>query len=127
MEDMILWSEGDRKAIPEKVVNDLVNYKSKRWTFGNEEFILDKSGMKHILKRHHPEYWDGSLKTTQTFLDKDMSIEDITNAVSEVLKQNRGTLSEKGTLGMYQVEGAVDGVDYVVGLNKGRVGQFYKK
>ncbi|WP_160289108.1 hypothetical protein [Clostridium butyricum] len=56
-----------------------------------------------------------------------MSIDDITNTVSEVLKQNREKLIEKGTTGMYQVEGIVDGVDYVVGLNKGRVGQFYKK
>lgn len=44
------------KAIPEKVVNDLANYESKKWIFGNEEFILDKSGMKHILERHHLEY-----------------------------------------------------------------------
>ena len=115
------------KANPEKVVNALSNYESKNWTFGNEEFMLDKSGMKHILERHHPEYWDGSVKSTQTFLDKDMSIDDITNTVSEVLKQNREKLIEKGTTGMYQVEGDVDGVDYVVGLNKGRVGQFYKK
>ena len=120
-------AEGVSKAIPEKVVNDLANYESKRFTFGSEEFILDKSGMKHILERHHPEYWEGSVKSTQTFLEKDMSIDDITNTVSEVLKQNREKLIEKGTTGMYQVEGTVDGVDYVVGLNKGRVGQFYKK
>ena len=73
------------------------------------------------------EYWDGSANATQTFSSKDMSIEDITNTVIEVLKQNRGTLIQKGTKGMYQVEGTVDGLDFVVGLNKGRVGQFYKK
>lgn len=56
-----------------------------------------------------------------------MSVNDITNIVSEVLKQNREKLIEKGTTGMYQVEGTVDGVEYVVGLNKGRVGQFYRK
>ena len=89
--------------------------------------MLDKSGMKHILERNHPKYWEGSVKSTQTFLDKDMSIDDITNTISEVLKQNREKLIEKGTTGMYQVEGTVDGVEYVVGLNKGRVGQFYKK
>ena len=38
-------AEGVSKAIPEKVVNDLANYESKRFTFGSEEFILDKSGM----------------------------------------------------------------------------------
>lgn len=89
--------------------------------------MLDKKGMKHILERHHPEYWDGSVKATQTFLDRNLSIDDITNIADEVLKQNRSTLIQKGTTGMYQVEGTVNGVDYVVGLNKGRVGQLYKK
>ncbi|GGL43271.1 hypothetical protein GCM10007968_03970 [Sporolactobacillus putidus] len=115
------------KANPEKVVNALTNYKSRRWTFGSAEFVLDKSGMKHILERHHAEYWDGSIKSMQTFLDENMSIDDITNIVSKVLKQNREKLIEKGTTGMYQVEGIYRRVDYVVGLNKGRVGQFYKK
>ncbi len=35
-------------------------------------------------------------------------------------------LIEKGTNGMYQIKGIVNGVNYVVGLNKGRVGQFHK-
>ena len=124
-EDLFKFSK--IKANPEKVINSLSNYESRKWIFDNKEFMLDKSGMKHILKRHHPEYWEGSVKSTQTFLDKNMSVDDITNTVSEVLKQNREKLIEKGTTGMYQVEGTVDGVDYVVGLNKGRVGQFYKK
>ncbi|QLY81941.1 hypothetical protein [Clostridium intestinale] len=120
-------TKGVSKANPEKVVNALSNYESKKWIFDNEEFMLDKSGMKHILERHHPEYWEGSVKSTQTFLDKDMSIDDITDTISEVLKQNREMLIKKGTNGMYQIEGTINGVTYVVGLNKGRVGQFYKK
>ncbi|MDN3954537.1 ribonuclease YeeF family protein [Sporolactobacillus laevolacticus] len=115
------------KSNPEKVVNQLSNYESRKWIFGNEEFLLDKSGIKHILVRHHPEYWNGSVKSSQTFLDKDMTLNDITNTIGEVLKQNREKLIEKGSVGMYQVEGTVNGVNYVVGLNKGRVGQFYKK
>lgn len=62
----------------------------------------------------------------QTFLDKELTIDDITSIVDEVLKQNRSTLIQKGTKGMYQVEGIVDGIGYVLGLNKGRVGQLYK-
>ncbi|MDG6614265.1 RHS repeat-associated core domain-containing protein, partial [Staphylococcus aureus] len=44
-------------AKPEKVVNDLKNFEGKNFHFGNETFKLDKAGMKHILERHHPEYW----------------------------------------------------------------------
>ena len=36
--------------------------------------------MKHILERHHPEYWNGTIKRDQTFLPKDMSINEINNA-----------------------------------------------
>jgi hypothetical protein len=120
-------SAGVSRVNPEKVVNAISDFKSIKWTFENENFMLDKKGMKHILERHHPEYWDGSVKATQTFLDRNLSIDDITNIADEVLKQNRSTLIQKGTTGMYPVEGTVNGVDYVVGLNKGRVGQLYKK
>lgn len=95
--------------------------------FGSDTFLLDKSGMKHILERHHPNFWDGSVKKTQSFLNKNMSIDDVSDAVHEVMKQNRDTLINKGTTGMYQITGTVDGIDYVVGLKNGRVGQFYPK
>lgn len=89
--------------------------------------MLDKSGMKHILERHHPEFWDGSVKETQSFLNSKMSIGDVSNAISEVMKQNRDLLIQKGSKGMYQITGTVDGVEYVLGLKNGRIGQFYPK
>ncbi|AVQ47668.1 hypothetical protein [Clostridium botulinum] len=125
--DLQKFGKGITKAAPEKVVNKLSNYESKRWIFENGEFMLDKRGMKHILERHHPEYWNGSVKSTQTFLDKNMDVGDITNTISEILKQNRERIIEKSTTGMYQIEGTVNGIEYVVGVNKGRIGQFYKK
>ncbi|MGJ0909008.1 hypothetical protein, partial [Clostridium botulinum] len=54
--DLQKFGKGITKAAPEKVVNKLSNYESKRWIFENGEFMLDKRGMKHILERHHPEY-----------------------------------------------------------------------
>ncbi|MGJ0909007.1 hypothetical protein [Clostridium botulinum] len=56
-----------------------------------------------------------------------MDVGDITNTISEILKQNRERIIEKSTTGMYQIEGTVNGIEYVVGVNKGRIGQFYKK
>ncbi|EMA3642297.1 hypothetical protein [Providencia stuartii] len=64
-----------------------------------------KRGLKHILERHHPEFWDGSIKDTQSFFNKDMSVNEITNAIESVMKQNRETLVTKGSIRMYQVEG----------------------
>ncbi|MGG3920317.1 EndoU domain-containing protein [Parageobacillus thermoglucosidasius] len=81
--------------------------------------------MKHILERHHPEYWDGSIKAKQTFLRKNMSIDEIVNAIETIIRQNRDTLLKNGTTFSYQIKGTYNGIEYVVGFNKGRVGQFY--
>ncbi len=113
------------KAQPHVVVNALSNFQSSQMKFGSHTFLLDKSGMKHILERHHPNYWDGSVKAQQSFFDARMSIDDITSAIKSVMSQNRDILASKGTKGMYQITGTYNGKDYVLGLNNGRVGQFY--
>ena len=92
---------------------------------GNSEFLLDRSGMKHILERHHPDYWDGSVKKMQSFFDKNMSIDDIKSAIHSVMKQNRNILIERGNIGMYQIKGSYGGVNFTLGLKNGRIGQFY--
>jgi len=115
------------KARPEAVVNALSNFKSRRMQFGGNVFQLDKRGMRHILVRHHPEFYDGSIKTTQTFLRKDLSVDDVADIAEEVMRQNRDKLIQLGTTKAYQIEGTVDGVEYVVGINNGRVGQLYPK
>ena len=112
-------------AQPEKVINDLKNFSGKDYHIGNQTFKLDKSGMKHILERHHPEYWDGSVKSQQSFFDKKMSISDISDAIDSVMKQNRNVLESRGSLRMYQIKGIHNGTEFTLGLNKGRIGQFY--
>ena len=114
-------------ADPSAVVNALSDFSSKKMMFGSDTFLLDKSGMNHILERHHPNFWDGSVNKTQSFLNKNMSIDDVSDAIHDVMKQNRNTLINKGTTGMYQITGTVNGVDYVVGFKNGKAGQFYPK
>ncbi|GGB48336.1 putative ribonuclease YokI [Lentibacillus populi] len=116
-----------KKANPEKVVNDLSTFQSKKMTFGNQQFLLDKKGMKHILERHHLEYWNGTIKKSQSFLDKNLSVDDVANIVESIMQQNRTTLMNHGTTSSYQIFGTVNGIEYVVGLNKGRIGQLYSK
>ncbi|UAW42897.1 hypothetical protein JW972_18645 [Escherichia fergusonii] len=81
--------------------------------------------MKHILERHHPEYLDGSIKTKQSFLNPKMSIDDVQTVLKDALYQNRDVLATKGTKGMYQATGTYNGVEYVLGVKNGRIGQFY--
>ncbi|WP_223884208.1 polymorphic toxin-type HINT domain-containing protein [Micromonospora craniellae] len=104
----------------------LRSWQSERFQFGNQQFLLDKRGMEHILTRHHPAHWDGSVKAQQSFFDRSMSVEDVQGAIGSVMRQNRDALVQRGGRGMYQIQGNVNGVDYVLGVNNGRVGQFYQ-
>lgn len=108
------------------LVNDLKRFESEALQFGNNTYLLDKRGMKHILERHHPDYWAGENKQMQTFLDASMRIPDVANVAREVMKQNRDLLA-KQYKPFGQIEGTVGGVDYVLGLSRGRVGQLYPK
>lgn len=80
-----IWTHNACGVAPHVVVNALSNFQSSPMKFGSNTFLLDKSGMKHILERHHPNYWDGSVKAQQTFFDASMSIEDITSAIKSVI------------------------------------------
>ncbi|MFV0460785.1 MAG: Hint domain-containing protein [Actinomycetales bacterium] len=102
----------------------LRGWSSSRFQFGNAQFQLDKSGMSHILQRHHPSYWDGSAKASQTFFDESMSIADVESAIGVVARGNRSELIRIGA-GTGQVQGSVNGVNYVLGVSRGRIGQFY--
>lgn len=112
-------------AKPEKVVNALDDYETARWNVDGNNIAFDKSGMKHALERHHPDYWDGSVKSSQTFFSDSLSITDIQDIAGQVINQNRDTIIANGTTGMYQIEGVVDGIKYVLGFNNGRIGQLY--
>jgi hypothetical protein len=79
----------------ENVVNALAKFTSKKMYFGSKTFLLDKSAMKHILIRHHPKYWDGSVKAAQTFFDKRMSIDEVAETIQAIMKQNRNILTKK--------------------------------
>ena len=106
-------------------VRALRDWSSRRFQLGSETFLLDKRGMKHILQRHHPDYWNGTVKDEQTFLDRRMSIRDVEDAIEQVVQQNRDTLIQNGSNGIYQIRGTVNGVEYVLGIRRGRVAQFY--
>jgi hypothetical protein len=81
--------------------------------------------MKHILERHHPSFWDGTDKASQSFFSKKMTPLEIEAAIGEVLKQNRTRVAEIGANGIDRITGVVNGVKYQLGLNRGRVGQFF--
>ncbi|MDC9596950.1 hypothetical protein [Xenorhabdus anantnagensis] len=114
-----------KKSCKHNVVNELKKFKSKTFQFGNNTFKLEKSGMKHILERHHPYYWDGSTKPKQSYFTCDMTVINIADAIYSIMKQNRDTLVKKGHVRRLQIIGTYKGKIYTVGFKRGRVGQFY--
>lgn len=83
--------------------------------------------MKHMLERHHPEYWNGTVKQAQTFYNPNSSVNDVKDIAMTIAKSNSKTLAKKGTNATFQVEGSVGGVKYVLGITKGHVKQLYPK
>ena len=114
-----------RAVDPKTAANALDFFCRDSYIVGGVRVTLDKSGIKHIIERHHPRFWDGSLKKAQTFFPKNMSVDEIRSAIGEVLAQNRDKIAAIGPNGRGQVSGCVNGVWYTLGLQLGKVGQFF--
>lgn len=123
---VIKWgSKVFKKAPTSKVTNALSSFKTVNYTVGKHTFKLTKTDMKHMLERHHPEYWDGSVKSSQTFYNPNLSVNDVKDIAISIAKSNRNKLDEKGTNSTFQVKGTVNGVEYVLGITKGHIKQLY--
>ena len=88
-------------------------------------FSLDKKGLKHILSRHHPKYWDGSIKAGQSFFSKQTSVNDIIETITQIMEQNRELIITLKDNRQFQITGTVNGIQYVLGTKNRRIAQFY--
>jgi RHS repeat-associated protein len=102
----------------------LRNWSPKKFQIGANKFLFTKGGMKHILERHHPKYWNGTTKATQTFLPRSWTTGDIESAVLAVLNQNRGRLGN-GAPRYGQISGTYGGYKFTLGFNNYHIYQFY--
>jgi hypothetical protein len=81
--------------------------------------------MRHILERHHPNFWNETVKSAQTFFDSRMTLSDIEDVISGILSQNRSRVTEIGANGIGSISGVVNGVRYQLGLNRSLIGQLF--
>lgn len=110
---------------PNKLSAGLSKFRARNIKIGTTNFSLGNNDMKHILSRHHPEYWDGTTKQQgQTFFKRSMGIDNVADSVLSVANQNRQSLSKIGR-SSGQVEGIVNGTKYILGVKDGRFHQFY--
>jgi hypothetical protein len=80
--------------------------------------------MRHILSRHHPDFWDGSVKATQTFFDSALSADDIADLVKQTIQNGHSTrVRERLT---FTYEATINGVTYRARTVYSKVVQFYR-
>lgn len=87
---------------------------------------LTKERMEHILKRHHPKYWNGSIEKKQSFFRADETMGSIMKKIDTVMRDNADQIVKKGLNSKrYQVRTEIENVTYVLGIQEGKVMQFY--
>ena len=110
-----------QKKSAQLIAKVLKNFKERNIKIGNQSILISKERMKHFLERHHPKFWDGSTKTVQTFLNKNMSVDDVADTITNILKQNGSKLMN----GEKTISGIVNGVKYQLKVDGGKVVQFF--
>ena len=93
---------------------------ARTFTYGSNEVILNRDGMGHILRDHHPLYFDASNRTGKdltTFFNRDQGVGEIMSIAKNVLDQNAsGVRALSG--GSQQFSATVNGVQYTVGVRR---------
>ncbi|MFJ5763988.1 SAR2788 family putative toxin [Lysinibacillus sp. NPDC093210] len=83
---------------------------------GGKKVFFTKAKMRHILERHHPNYWTG--KENKSFFDPDLSVNDIKNIVITVINKNKLTISKQlNKQQKISVRAKVNGIEYEVNFN----------
>jgi len=106
------------------ILKELKNFNTRKFLAGKIQIILDNKGLKHILERHHPKFFQTKPTAAQSFFPKNTTVRDIERGIGEVIKQNRNEIIKNGVK-RGQYEGIVDGTRRTVGFKNGRVGQYY--
>ncbi|WP_218080445.1 hypothetical protein [Anthocerotibacter panamensis] len=124
----VLQKIGDQliSMVPQhKIANSLKGFSSQSFNIGSQKFVLTKEKIEHILERHHPEFRRTKSKDIQTFFDREMTVDEILEAIGIILSQNRDKLLHSGENFVGQIDGFYRNSRYVLGLNKGKIGQFF--
>jgi len=107
------------------LVNALRDFTRIDFNAGKETFSITKERMAHFLSRHHPAYWDGSTKLTQTFLDPSLSVDDVGMLVKQTVQTGYNTRAPSGFAGTFSYTTEINGVTYRATTVFGKVVQFY--
>jgi hypothetical protein len=109
----------------------LKNWKPKTFRYGNTTLVLQRSGIQHILERHHPTYFDPEqAKQSNDMFRESRTIDDIVDLIDQVIRQNTDEIEAiarkpRPEQQVGNVRATIDGVTYRLGVNQGAIGTFH--
>ncbi len=96
----------------------------KTMDFGGGILKLSKKGFKHILERHHPKYWSGTIKNAQSFFKKGDDViallGKVTDKYEDIIKAQMKLNKASGQI-LLKHEGRM----FQLGWKNGEIGQFF--
>ena len=102
------------------------DFAGRAWQFGNRNVQLAKGGLRHILERHAPNTWNGSVtagflegRTPQSFLPEAMGVDEIVGLIDDILRQNSELLREHAF--HQNIRGTFEGFLYEIGIRDGQI------
>ena len=113
---------------PANISKVLANFPKKKTIPARLSYpvTISKERMQHILLRHHPAFWDGTIKSNQSFFNKNMTVSSIENILLRVVDQNRVAINKTtSATGFRQYIGEWNDIKYKVGIEKGQITQFF--
>ena len=137
---------GYKKVPAHKLDNLLKNFTGQSYDVRGKTVLLDKNGLKHIWERHHPDYWDGSIRYNQSFLHHKPSVQQVEDIIGKMIEKNHDVILKRGfitakeatkitkinQISVLKKETSatlmeiIDGQKYVLSVKDGRVRQFYR-
>ncbi|MDF8265165.1 hypothetical protein [Luteipulveratus flavus] len=102
----------------------LKNWDGMHVTVGHDAIALTRERMHHFLARHHPQYWDGSVKKRQSFVDPETSLQEMERLIRATLFANRHIIATTGS-DYRKLKARVDGATWVMAIDNGYIRMFY--
>ncbi|NNE95550.1 MAG: hypothetical protein HKN24_05925, partial [Acidimicrobiales bacterium] len=108
-----------------KAANALRDWQSPVIRIGDRVITIPKERMIHILTRHHPDFWEGTVRSRQSFLPKSWTVDDIEAAIRHALSENRERVLHRSEGKPVDLHGTINGRAYSGVVQDGVVQQFY--
>jgi hypothetical protein len=106
----------------------LRGYTTQYFRAGSKVFRLDSKGLRHILERHHPQFYKPALansKKVTSFLSQNETVQGILSKIRTIIDKNQAQISSESR-SLFNINDNVGNETFQLGFNGGRIGQFLR-